>query len=48
MLCLAGCESTPTKTQKQGFFSTIAIKHLQSSIRVPLQLGVEVFPGLTE
>jgi hypothetical protein len=36
MLCLAVGEITPLKTQKQGFFSPIAIKRLQGPVRVAL------------
>jgi hypothetical protein len=45
---LAGCESTPTKTQNQGFFFLRAINRLRRGIRVPRELCVEVLPGLTE
>jgi hypothetical protein len=36
MLCVAGAEITPTKSQKQGFFSPMAIKRLHGPFRVPL------------
>jgi hypothetical protein len=45
---VAGCESTPTKSQNQGLFFRRIIKLLQSGFRVPRELPVEVLPALTE